>query len=82
MMDNQLAKITAQELAAKYKGKREIYKYIVVILFTLNLCSLLTVDVGYYLPNYKTINVYWMKEIMANRKKAIKNQDVSYLFAP
>ena len=44
--------------------------------------SLLTVDVGFYLPSYKTINVYFMKDIMAKRKKAIKNADLCYLYAP
>ena len=44
--------------------------------------SLLTVDVGLYLPPYKTINIYFVKDILARRKKAIKNADVSHLYVP
>ena len=43
---------------------------------------LLTVDVGYYLPPYKSINVYFMKDLMAKRKRAIKINDVKHLYAP
>ena len=47
-----------------------------------HVCRLLTVDVGYYLPPYKSINVYFMKDLMAKRKKAIKINDVKHLYAP
>ena len=44
--------------------------------------SLLTVDCGYYLPSYKTINIYFMKLILSCKRKAIKNQDVRWLTVP
>jgi len=44
--------------------------------------SLLTVECGFYLPAFHTINVWFLKEIMAKRKKAIKNKDMQWLYAP
>ena len=44
--------------------------------------SLLTVDVGFYLPAFKAINVYWMKAMMAGKKKAVRTSEVKYLYAP
>jgi hypothetical protein len=43
---------------------------------------LLTVDVGYYLPAFTTINVYFMKDLLAMKKKAIKVTDVKHLYVP
>ena len=44
--------------------------------------SLLTVDCGYYLPSYKTINIYFMKMILSSKRKAIKNKDIRWLTVP
>ena len=35
-----------------------------------------------YLPAYKCTNVYWIKDIMRGKKKAIKTSEVKYLYAP
>ena len=51
-------------------------------LLTLCNCSLLTVDVGLYLPCYKVINVYFMKALMSGKKKAVKIANMKYLYAP
>ena len=40
------------------------------------LFSLLTVDAGLYLPPFKSVNIYFMKEIMSMKKKALKSKDV------
>ena len=50
--------------------------------FSSNLCSLLTIDCGLYLPPYKAVNIYFMKAVMEKEKRAIKVADVKYLFAP
>ena len=39
-------------------------------------------DCGFFLPPYKSSNVYFFKDIMAKRKRAIKVSDVAYLYAP
>ena len=44
--------------------------------------SLLTVEVGLYLPAYKLVSVYWMKDLLAKRKKAIKAAQVQTLNVP
>ena len=44
--------------------------------------SLLTVDAGLYLPPFKSVNIYFMKEVMAMKKKAIKSKDVQHIYAP
>ena len=44
--------------------------------------SLLTVDAGLYLPPFKCINIYFVKEVMAMKKKAIKSKHVLHIFAP
>ncbi len=44
--------------------------------------SLLTVDVGCYLPHYETITIYFMKDILAGKKKALKVSEMKYLFVP
>ena len=44
--------------------------------------SFLTVEVGYYLPPYETINIYFMKELLAKKKRHIKGDQVKYLYVP
>ena len=44
--------------------------------------SLLAVDVGYYLPHYKSVSVYWMKDLMSKKRKAIKSSEIQTLTVP
>ena len=46
------------------------------------MCSLISVDLGLYMPSYKTVSVYWMKDLLAKRKKAIKAAQVQTLNVP
>ena len=39
-------------------------------------------DAGLYLPPFKSVNIYFMKEVMAMKKKAIKSKDVQHIYAP
>ena len=39
-----------------HRSKREVY-------------NLLAVDVGYYLPIYEQVSIYFLKDIVANKKK-------------
>ena len=43
---------------------------------------MLTVECGYYLPSYKSITIYFMKDIMSMQKKAVKNSQVQFQYAP
>ena len=53
-----------------------------LMLIIVSLRRLLTVDVCYYLPPYKCINVYFMKALMSRQKKALKTTAVKHLYAP
>ena len=43
---------------------------------------MLTADCGYYLPPYKSVNIYFMKAIMAKEKNAVKTSNIKYIYAP
>lgn len=74
--------ITAQQIAAKYRGKREIYYVSASSIFVISLYQMLTVDAGFYLPPPQSMTIYWMKSIVAGDKKAVKVTEVQYLYAP
>ena len=46
------------------------------------MCSLLAVDCGYYLPPYKAVSVYWIKDLMAKKRKALKATEVHTIAVP
>ena len=48
----------------------------------MRLFSLLTVDCYKYLPPYSSVTIYFMKDIVAGKKKALKNTDVVHVAAP
>ena len=48
--------ISAIEFASKYKSKREVYNF-------------LTLEVQAYLPNYDTITIYFLKDLIYGKKK-------------
>ena len=39
-------------------------------------------DLGLYMPSYKTVSVYWMKDLLSKKKKAIKASEVQTLNVP
>ena len=49
-------KISAKEFAAKYKSKYEVYRF-------------LTVDAQCYLSPYNTVSIYFLKDLVAGKKK-------------
>ena len=63
-----LGRITTASLAAHYRSKKEIFNCKSTCFLTHSIPVVLTVDAGYYLPKYTTINAYFMKDIMARRK--------------
>ena len=38
--------------------------------------SRVSVDLALYMPSYKTVSVYWMKDLLSKKKKAIKSSEV------
>ena len=51
--------ISSKEFAAKYRSKREIYNF-------------LATDVGVYLPPYDNVTIYFIKDLLFNRKKKLR----------
>ena len=49
-------RITAKEFAAKFSTKRECFTF-------------LTIDCKAYLPAYDTVTIYFLKDLIAGRKK-------------
>lgn len=61
--------VSSKEFAAKYKSKREVYNF-------------LAVDAGIYLPAYEQVTIYFLKDIVAMRKKAVKARAVRHISVP
>ena len=55
---NQGSRISSKEFAAKYRSKREIYNF-------------LASDVGVFLPPYDNVTIYFLKDLIAGKKKMI-----------
>ena len=48
--------ITAKEVAAKISTKHEVYRF-------------LTLDVNAYLPDYRTVTIWFLKDLISGAKK-------------
>ena len=48
--------VSVQDIAAKFESKHEIYQW-------------LTTELNMYLPKYKQTSIYWMREIIAGKRK-------------
>ena len=49
-------KVSIADIAAKMESKHEIYQF-------------LTTELQMYLPKYKQTSIYWMREIIAGKRK-------------
>ena len=49
-------KITTQQFSAKFRSKKEVYYF-------------LTYECNAYLPSYKTISIYFLKDLIRGKKK-------------
>ena len=61
--------INSNEFASKFRSKRECYTF-------------LTLDVKAYLPEYKHVTIYFLKELVSGEKKYIKQKDIQHLQIP
>ena len=66
---DQGSRISSKEFAAKYRSKREIYNF-------------LASDVGVFLPPYDNITIYFLKDLMAGRKKMLSTKMVKTIHIP
>ena len=62
-------RITSKEFAAKYKDKREVYRF-------------LSCDVQIYLDSFETMTIWHLKDLAAGKKKKILSKAVKYISIP
>ena len=58
-----MTQVSSKEFSAKYRSKRELYNF-------------LASDVGIYLPPYDNVTVYFLKDLMAGKKKMLNTKMV------
>ncbi len=62
-------KVVAQDFGAKYKDKREVYRF-------------LSCDVQIYLDSFETMTIWHLKDLAAGKKKKILSKAVKYISIP
>ena len=55
----------AAKVKIKYRAKCELYNF-------------LSKNLNYYLPVHRAMTIYWMKDLMAGRKKGKLHRSISY----
>ena len=61
--------VTAAEFAAKYRSKREVYRF-------------LANDVRAYVPSYETVTVWHLRDIASGARQLIKCTDMKVMQLP
>ena len=65
----QYASVNPASFGAKFSSKREVYRF-------------LTSEALIYLPPYETVTVFHMRDIVAGKRKMIKQSDVRVISVP
>ena len=68
-MSNKLQKVSAAAFGSKYASKREVYRF-------------LSSEVNAYLPQYDSVTVWHMRDLVANRRRRIKCADIKHINVP
>ena len=61
--------MTSQEFAARYNSKGEVYRF-------------LATEVGAYVPDYKVVTIWHLKDIAAGKRRLILCKDAKQIFVP
>ena len=61
--------VNVNEFRSKYRSKQECYDF-------------LTIECGAYLPPFKCMTVYHLKDVIAGKKKKINAAEVKYIYCP
>ena len=64
-----LVRVPSIAFGAKYASKREVYRF-------------LTNDCSVYLSSYETMTVWHMRDIVANKRRSIKSDNMSHIIIP
>ena len=62
-MESNTVHVNSNAFASKFQSKRECYTF-------------LTLDVKAYLPPYKNITIYFLKDLVSGERKFIKQKDI------
>ena len=65
----QYTSINAASFGAKYASKREVYRF-------------LTSEARVFLPNYESVTIFHMRDIVAGKRKMIKTEQVRHINVP
>ena len=66
---NQMVTVTAAQFAAKYKDKREVFKFVAG-------------ECGAYLPDYDNVTIWHLRDMAAGKRTIIKSQNIKHLYVP
>ena len=67
--EGQNTSINAASFGAKYATKREVYRF-------------LSSEARIYLPSYETVTIFHMRDLVADRRRLIKLDDVKVINVP
>jgi len=62
-------KVTPQEFAAKYQGKKECWRFVAT-------------DCGAYLPEYESVTVWHLRDLTSGKRKIIKATEAKHITLP
>ena len=61
--------VTAQQFAAKFNSKREVYRFVAV-------------DCGAYVSSMETMTVWHLRDLASKKRTMIKAKDISHIEVP
>jgi len=64
-----MVKVTAAQFAAKYKEKREVWRF-------------LTGEVRAYLPAYDNVTVWHLRDLASGKRTVIKSENIKHINVP
>jgi hypothetical protein len=62
-------RLDAAAFGSKFQSKREVYRF-------------LTLECGVYLPSYETVTIFHMRDMVAGKRKRIKEKEVNHINIP
>ena len=64
-----MSKVHPAAFGAKFKSKREVWRFFIT-------------DAGVYLPSYETVTIWYMRDLIAGKRKMIKTDQVKTINVP
>ena len=67
--DDRLVNVTSQSFSASYSSKSEVHYFLSTI-------------VGCYIDSYKNVSVYFLRDLLASKRKKLLSKDVKQISVP